>query len=315
MGKAAEDEPVTVTHRTPRAAQPPKLDILALCALAGAMFLWSGTFIAMKLVLAVYHPAFMSFVRMLVSTALLLPFFPSWMRKTPYSWGDWRIIALLVFSEPCLYFVFEGYALRHTTASQAGVITALLPLLVGVSAFFFLKERLPTRTWFGFFLAVGGVIILTLSGENSEAAPNALLGNTLEFFAMLMACVYTLCVRKLVGYPPFFITAMQALAGAVFFAAMLLLLQVPLPDVMPSMTVLLSLAFLCFSTIVAYGLYNFGIARLSAGQAAAWINLIPAITLAMGIVLLGERLAFVQGLAIIPILVGVLLSQGGKRRA
>lgn len=289
------------------------LDIVALCALAGAMMLWSGTFIAMKLVLAVFHPVFMVFVRMLASAILLLPLIRHWLNRTPYSRGEWRVIALLVISEPCLYFLFEGYALRYTTASQAGLITSLLPLLVGISAFFVLKERLAAKAWAGFFLAVLGVAVLTLAGENSEAAPNALLGNSLEFLAMLMACVYTLCVRKLVGYPPFFITAMQAGAGAIFFGSMLLVLDVPLPDALPSAVPLLALAFLSLSTIVAYGLYNIGIARLSAAQAAAWTNLIPVLTLIMGIVLLGETLSPVQAVAVVPILAGVVLSQMSGR--
>lgn len=275
--------------------------------------LWSGTFIAMKLVLAVFHPVFMVFVRMLASAILLLPLIRHWLNRTPYSRGEWRVIALLVISEPCLYFLFEGYALRYTTASQAGLITSLLPLLVGISAFFVLKERLAAKAWAGFFLAVLGVAVLTLAGENSEAAPNALLGNSLEFLAMLMACVYTLCVRKLVGYPPFFITAMQAGAGAIFFGSMLLVLDVPLPDALPSAVPLLALAFLSLSTIVAYGLYNIGIARLSAAQAAAWTNLIPVLTLIMGIVLLGETLSPVQAVAVVPILAGVVLSQMSGR--
>ena len=287
-------------------------DFMALAALAGAMFLWSGTFIAMKVVLSVFEPVFMLFVRMLGSALLLFPFMRHWSRKTPYAMGDWRIILLLVVSEPCLYFLFEGYALRYTTASQAGLITALLPLLVGVGAFFTLKERLPGKAWTGFCLAVGGVGLLTASGKNSEAAPNALLGNSLEFCAMLMACVYTLCVRRLVGYPPFFICAIQSCGGVLFFGIVLLLTGAPLPDELPPLAPILSLAFLSFSTVVAYGLYNIGIARLSAGQAAAWTNLIPVLTLFFGMIFLGERLTSLQAVAVFPILGGVLLSQLGN---
>ena len=285
---------------------------MALCALAGAMFLWSGTFIAMKLVLTVFHPVFMIFVRMLASTLILLPFLRGWMRRTPYQKGDWRVIAVMVLAEPCLYFMFEGYALRYTTASQAGLITALLPLLVGVSAFFILKERLSGKAWIGFFLAVGGVGMLTFAGENSDSAPNALLGNSLEFGAMLMACIYTLCVRKLRLYPPFFITALQAGAGTFFFLLMLPVMNVSLPEAFPPLVPILALGFLSFSTIIAYGLYNIGIGRLGAGPAAAWINLIPVLTLAMGIIFLQESLSMAQSAAVIPILAGVVLSQMGK---
>ncbi len=313
---------------------------MALGALAGAMLLWSGTFIAMKVVLTVFHPVFMVFVRMLGSVILLLPFLRHWARTVPYTKGDWRIFAILVLCEPCLYFVFEGYALQNTTASQAGIVTSLLPLLVGVGAFFVLKERLPRRAWAGFFLAMGGVVWLTLAGDSTasdifwekiqainaiilgpasapagvipRSAPNALLGNSLEFCAMIMACGYTLCVRKLMRYPPFFISAAQAVAGMVFFGIMLAVMGFPLPAEIPSLYPLLALGFLSVATIVAYGLYNIGVARLSAGRAAAWINLIPALTLGMGILFLGESLNLLQSLAILPILAGVALSLSGK---
>ena len=314
MGKEAEKSQGIARSSSNKATDASvalKMDstIMALCALAGAMFLWSGTFIAMKVVLTVFHPIFMIFVRMLGSILLLLPFLRHWQQATPYRQGDWRIIALMVLAEPCLYFVFEGYALRYTTASQAGMVTALLPLLVGIGAFFALKERLSGMAWAGFFLAMGGVVWLTLAGENTEAAPHALAGNALEFLAMLMAAVYTLCVRRLVGYPPFFLTAMQSGAGVLFFGLLLVGTDVPLPDTLPSWEPLLALAFLSMATIVAYGLYNIGVARLSAGQAAAWTNLIPAITLLMGIGLLGEHLTVAQCFALIPILSGVALSQ------
>jgi drug/metabolite transporter (DMT)-like permease len=282
--------------------------LLAWCALSGAMLLWSGSFIAMKVALTTFHPLFVMCVRMSCSFFLLLPFLRAFARATPYAGGDWRILGLLVFAEPCLFFLFEGYALRYTTASQAGLVTSLLPLLVGVSAFFFLNERLSAKAWIGFFLAVAGVAVLTLAGENTSAAPNPFFGNTLEFCAMFMACIYTLCVRRLVGYHPFFITAVQAGGGALFFIALFALLGNPLPDSFPPAEPLIALAFLSLTSVLAYSFYNIGIARLSASQAAAWTNLIPALTLIMGVLFLGESLTFVQSLALLPLLVGIVLS-------
>lgn len=334
MGKTAQKRPGladSTREGFAGAALPPpplgrKGDLVAISALAGAMLLWSGTFIAMKVALLYFHPVFMVFIRMAGSTLLLVPFMRAWVRRTPYRKGDWRIIGLMVFAEPCLYFLLEAYALRYTTASQAGVITSLLPLLVGVSAYFVLQERLGPKTWVGFFLAMAGVMMLTLSSENSDSAPNALLGNMLELMAMVMACIYTLCVRKLKGYPPFFITALQAVGGMVFFGLLFLLVGSPLPESLPPLLPgapfagdtlqryipYLVIAFLSFATIMAYGLYNTGIARLSAGRAAAWINLIPALTLIMGIILLDERLGPMQAAALVPIVAGVALSQMDK---
>ncbi len=308
-----------------------RIDIMALAALAGAMLLWSGTFIAMKVALTAFHPIPMTFFRMLASFCLLLPFALRWKNTAVYTPGDWRIFALLVIAEPCMYFMFEAHALRYTTASQAGMITSLLPLTVAVGAFFVLKERLGRAAWMGFFLAVGGVVWMTLAGENAKSAPssllgnllelnlaketpesasNVLLGNSLEVGAMLMATIYTLCARRLAGYHPFLITATQAGAGTLFFGLLLFMPGVSLPVEFPQGPTLM-LCFLAVASIFAYGLYNLGVARLSAGQAAAWINLIPVLTLLMGIFLLGETLTLSQSFALIPIILGVALSQFG----
>ena len=62
-------------------------------------------------------------------------------------------------------------------------------------------------------------------------------------------------------------------------------------------------------TVGAYGLYNFGVSRLPASQASAFINLIPLFTLLLAAVLLGERLTGQQMAGAALVFVGVALSQ------
>ena len=284
---------------------------MALAALAGAMLLWSGTFIAMKVSLTAFHPMFILLARMLVSALLLAPFMPRWSREVRYVPGDWRIFALMVLCEPCLYFLFEGYALQYTSASQASLIIAVMPLTVAVGAWFLFKERISKAAWIGLFLALGGIAMLTLSGEKTEQAPDPLLGNTLEFGAVFMATAYALCVARLRGYPAFGITAVQAIGGTLFFGVLVCVMPGTIPTAFPQVPTL-SLLFLCVLTCVAYGLYNYGVARLSAARAAAMINLIPALTLVMGITFLGETFTLAQYCSLLPIAAGVVLSQMGK---
>ena len=107
---------------------------------------------------------------------------------------------------------------------------------------------------------------------------------------------------------PFFLTGIQAFAGALFFLPALLL-----PSVQSSP---LSFGGLCMvfylGTVVsvgAYGLYNFGISRIPASQAAAFVNLIPVFSMVLGFLILGERLTFWQGMACALVFCGVLVSQ------
>jgi len=126
-------------------------------ALLTAVLLWGGSFAAMRVALRVLNPWSMMWVRMAVGVALLAPFtagrLPRDLRAS-YRKGDWKLLVLLVATEPCLYFLLESNALRFTTASQAGVIVATAPLLVALGAWLFLRERMSAAGAVG--LAVVG---------------------------------------------------------------------------------------------------------------------------------------------------------------
>ena len=103
-----------------------------------ATILWGGAYVAMKFALQSFHPMTMIFLLLVVSSAAFLLLLPSMLKKQQYAKGDWRIFLVLVLCEPCLYFIFEGYALSYTSASQAGMLSATLPILVGVFGYFLL---------------------------------------------------------------------------------------------------------------------------------------------------------------------------------
>lgn len=86
----------------------------------------------MKIALNAYEPSFILFARM---TLAALCFLCGWNAlRFPSNGRDWARLLLMTACEPCLYLLCEGHALVYTTASQAGVITAMLPILVAVAA-------------------------------------------------------------------------------------------------------------------------------------------------------------------------------------
>ena len=62
-------------------------------------------------------------------------------------------------------------------------------------------------------------------------------------------------------------------------------------------------------SVGAYGLYNFGVSRIPASQASAFVNLIPVFTIVLGFWALDERLNFWQWMACALVFAGVLVSQ------
>ncbi len=288
-----------------------RTNTLASLALVMAMLLWASSFIALKFAFRTYDPMVVIFGRMFVASICFLAIGRRVTRTLHYRRGDYKLILFMALCEPCLYFIFEAKAVENTTASQAGLITAMLPILVMIAASIVLKERIGARSWFGATVAVGGVCWLTLLSRPSADAPNPLLGNFLEFLAMLCATGYTIAMKNLtVRYSPFFLTAIQAFAGCLFYLPLLLLPSTKLPDQLLHLGPGLAIIYLgAVITLGAYGLYNYGLKHVPANKAAAYVNLIPIFSVIMGWTLLGESLTSGQTVAAIVVVGGVYLTQ------
>jgi drug/metabolite transporter (DMT)-like permease len=289
--------------------------ITPILCLTLAMLLWASAFIALKLAFRHYDPMVVLAGRMLVASCCFV-----WVLRrfgpVHYRAGDWKLIGLLMLAEPCLYFLFEASALQYTSAAQAGMITALLPLLVALGAWFFLRERLRLQAWLGFALAVIGALWLSFAAQVSDIAPNPLLGNFLEFCAMLCAMLYTLCLKRLSSrYSPWLLTALQSFCGTLFFVPALAVPGVELPSVWVPEAVLAILYLGLAVNIFAYGLFNLGVSWSPASQASAYINLIPVFTVILAYVLLHETLNYQQLAAAALIIGGVTLSQWPESRS
>ncbi|MGB5230299.1 MAG: DMT family transporter [Desulfoprunum sp.] len=282
---------------------------LPMICLVTAMVLWASSFIALKVAFRAYAPMIVIWGRMVVGSLCFLFLLPL-LRQVRLRRRDLRYLVLMAVCEPCIYFIFEAKAMELTTASQAGMITAILPLLVAIGATIFLGERIARHTVAGFVLAMVGAGLLSVSGETTADAPNPLLGNFLEFLAMVSAMGYTISLKHLSSsYSPLFLTAIQSWVGAVFFSFFLLSPATVMPTEFVPLPAMAVFYLGSCVTIGAYFLYNFGVSKLPASQASAYINMIPVFTVIMGFLFLGETFTRLQVLASLLVFLGIYVSQ------
>jgi drug/metabolite transporter (DMT)-like permease len=275
-----------------------------------AMLLWASSFVALKIAFRAYDPMVVIFGRMAVASICFLLLCRWFMNSVDLRWGDLKYILFMAFCEPCLYFIFEAMAMQQTTASQAGMITAMLPILVALAAGWLLKETVGLYSWLGLLMTLAGVCWLTLESAPSTDAPNPVLGNFYEFLAMVCATGYTITLKRLTRrYPPFFLTAMQAFAGSVFYLPLLFLPSTRLPLHFEPASGMAVIYLGAVITLGAYGLYNFGLKHIPASQASAYVNLIPVFSVLMGWMMLGESFTGTQCLAAVLVMAGVYISQ------
>ncbi len=284
---------------------------LPLVLLGGAVLFWGTSFAAIKIALASFTPMTAMWLRMAVATVAFLPFW--WRVPRPrYRKGDWKLLALAALCIPCLYYTFEGFAVQQTTSSQAGVISAVVPLLVAGGAWVVFRERLNWQGAVAIGLSLAGVAVLSFAGSAAESAPNPALGNMLELLAMVAAAASMLTIKHLsTRYDPWWLTGMQAAVGAVFFLP-LALQSDPRTWLAAPVAAWVSVLYLGVAvSLGAFGLYNSALRALPASRAALSINLIPAVALLTGWVALGETLNWIQLAACVVVIGAVVFGELG----
>jgi drug/metabolite transporter (DMT)-like permease len=280
--------------------------------LAGSVVLWGVSFLATKTALnGGFSPLTVVWLRMAIATLVLIPF---WRRlpKPDYRTGDIGWIALVCFLQPGVYYLCENYAIGLTTSSQAGVISAIVPLLVAAGAWLFLHEHISAQTIGGIALSIAGVVALSLGAKAAAQAPNPVLGNTLEVIAMASAAGAMIALKHLLTrYDPWLLTGIQCVAGAVLFLPGALLSH-PSTWLAAPPIAWASVAYLgVFVSLAAFGLYGMAAKILPASRASLAINAVPIVALLAGWLVLGESLGLVQVAGCIAIASGVALGQSG----
>lgn len=279
----------------------------SILLLAMAMLLWASSFIALKIAFASYSPMFVIWTRMLIASLCFLIFIKQVLRFE-YHAGDWKLLLLMAALEPCLYFVLEAKALLLTSASQAGTVTALNPLLIAVIAYYSLGEKISKRQLMGFFLSLLGVVGLSMGSEVSDSAPNPMLGNFLEFLAMGCAAGYSVLLKRFsVRYSPVFLTAFPAFVGLIFFSLFVGIEPLPTHVNWQGIGAIVYLG--AAVTMGAYLCFNWAIAKVPVTVAGAFTNLIPVFTVFLAWLILDEQLSLSQIIACGVVAVGLYISQ------
>jgi len=284
-------------------------ELLAVLALIMSMFIWGSSFVALKSAMQDLNEFTVIFFRMLIASLLFLYFIKSFL-KYDFTRKDIKFIFLLGKLEPCLYFIFEAKALMYTSASQAGLMTSFMPIMTAMLAGYFLKEIISKQLIFGTFLTLSGAIFLSLQASSTITSPNPLLGNFLEFLAMLCGAGYTILARHLSDkFSALFITSLQAFIGTIFFFPFFLYEFYTMPFTMTNDAFLWILYLGVVVTLGGYGLYNYALSKMTASKAAIFINLIPIFTLILSYFILNEKLSSIELFASFMIILGVVISQ------
>lgn len=296
---------------------------LPYLALFLAHLIWGANFVVAKVTLQEFPPMSLAFLRFALASLFLAPFFYAYTRK-----GSPRHVKIEKQDLPKLIaigvliitlnitFFFEG--IKRTSAIDASVLTLIIPILSILTGWWFLKEKVYLINLGGILLGFLGALVIVGVPQLITGGISAtmVLGNILIILASV-SWVFGALISKgiLKKYPSMVVTAIAFIVGTITFIlpASLEYLQNP---TWPSQITILGLLGLVYMTLLssisAYFLFEWGLAKTSVGIADLFQYIEPFIATFLAVTILSEKLSptFLTGSALIG--VGVYLGTLAK---
>ncbi len=290
--------------------------------LLASAFFWGGAAIAGKIALEEGSPALVTFLRFFGAVVVLVVLMLVAGNKLRGSLGDHvrNAILGLVGVTACYYCYFRG--LDASTAFNAGLVEATIPLATLFFAVAVRKERFNMARGAGFLLAYLGVILVLMGQDLSNlTALKFSAGDALLLLSTVAFGLYNVLVKSFSTRQSDSVRTMWIFAyGTIGLVPWLLWStpsgSIPLESVQDMSAIAIgATVFLAVgASVLAYVFFNQGVRELGASRASSFINLVPVITTMLAIVLLGERPRILQFVGALMVLAGVYVAQG-KREA
>lgn len=292
---------------------------IMLAALA-AVLIWGGSPVATKFGLETVPPLTIAVLRTVLGGALAVPILLALRYPLPKT-AEQRW--LLLISSVCGFVAFPllyTFGIDRTTAIIGALILALQPLATGTIAAVFDRKRPPITWWLGCCVALAGVTVLILgrdSGTTTGRRGMPLVGEFLLVGALVSACLGYVTGGRLnrLGYPSSAATFWGALIGSLLLLPIAISIDAASHVREASLNSWLGLAYLAVGvTIIAYVMWYWALGNGGIARVAPLQFFQPLSGVILAILILGERVTFSLGLALLLILLGVFLATRAPAR-
>ncbi len=271
-----------------------KSKLFALIAILFSVIFWGYSFVSTKIILEELPPITIAFLRQVIASVVLIIFLyiKKLFIKMPIK--DILLLATSSLFGIVFYFLFENTGLKYTTASNASIIVAAVPIFTLISEYLFYKFKVTKRVVSCVIISIIGVVLVIFEQGSLDFSSGSIKGNILMIGAMISWVIYTIICKSFAEkYKGIVITAYQMIAASILF------IPFTIPEISQwhsistySLFNLLYLALFC--SALAYYLYNFSVKGLGATVSSMFLNLIPVVSIIGGVLVLGERISLFQ---------------------
>lgn len=280
--------------------------IVGLLSVIVACIFWSISFSVSKILLRELSPFELAFIRFLLASVFSFFLFFHRVRVVPLSWDYQKHLFMAGFLGVTLYFIFENWGLKFTSASEGALLVGSFPALSLILEIFKEKENPPLNRVLGIVSSLLGVILIVGSAGIKLKLDN-LFGDFLILLSGLSWILYNWQIKKVNHiYPYEVLTTFQLIYGTILFIPLLSFTGLRFPKGLEGFLGIFYLAFFC--SALGYLLYNYGLRRLAVTQVVNALNLIPLFGAIWGVIFLKETLGLWEILGGLLIVLGVSLT-------
>lgn len=281
------------------------------------MLSWAGNAVASRFAVGLIDPASITALRWVIVAVILLPVCwrqliqhaPALRARALYL----IVMGLMGFTIFNLLFYWAGH---ETTALNIALMQAIMPAVIMVGAFLFLRQPVSPLQWIGLVLAFLGAVTVASQGDFTRLANMALNhGDAMMLLAGVFYSAYSLMLRDRPPMPNLvFFTAIAcsaAVSALIFLVGDIAVhgLNAPKPA---GWAILMYIAL--FPSLLAQICFIRAVELIGAGRAGLFSNLVPIFGAGFAVLFLHETFALFHAVALALILGGISLSEYGRRR-
>ena len=261
-----------------------RLSMLTMFALGVTILFWASAYAGIRAALTGYSSTHLALLRYLIAS-LVLAIYAGVQRMPLPDWRDLPALAFTGLVGIAVYNVALNTGEISTSAGISSFLVSTSPIITALLATAFLKERLRVWGWLGILICITGVAIIAFNASEQIRLPAAAL------YVLLAALAQSL---YFVSQKPYLArySALQCTSYAVWSGTLALLIFAPgtVKDFQTaSLSATLAVGYLgVFPAAVGYVTWAYTLARVPATRAASFLYLVPAVTLGIAWIWLGE---------------------------
>jgi len=277
-----------------------------------ATVIWGGNFVVGRAVHEDIGPLSLNFWRWVLSGLLLAPYGIWGLRNNiALIKKHIRLLGVLAFSGMVMFHSLIYAALHTTSAINAGMVLASMPLVIPVVSFIAAEDRLSLRQGFGIAISFVGVgVIITRGNIDILLGLSFAVGDILVLAAVVMWSVYSVLLKRLPkGIPPMVVLATINWMAVVMLLPGYLWELSTLGGFQVSSSNMMAISYVAiFASIIAFVSWNRAVQTVGPNRSGLFIHVIPISSAVLAIIFLGETIEVYHIVGIVPIVIGILLT-------